>query len=155
LGKLINVAMQKFIPATKKSILIRFRKQNGAWVEKLLPPKTTIFRIAGSVDPYYLKGRPDFDDSTNQRFFTFLWGIPYPINLTDKHPDLIQLTNQQGNVQLMLNEADEYGYQRGLMIKGKKGMDINFVLLIAVGISVLVGIANLVIAMQASGVSFT
>ena len=147
--------MQKFIPATKKSIIVRFRKQNGAWVEKLLPPKTMKFKVSGSGDPYYIKGRPDIDDSTNQRFFTYLWGIPYPIKFNDAHPDLIQMTNQQGNVQLMLNEADEYGYQRGLMIKGKKGMDINMILLIAVGITALISIATLIITIQGAGLTFT
>ena len=154
MGKLTNLVMQKFMPAAKKSIIVRFRKQNGAWVEKLLPPKTMQFKIAGSGDPYYIKGRPDIDDETNQRFYTFLWGIPYPIKYNDKHPDLIQMTNQQGNVQLMLNEADEYGYQRGLMIKGKKGLDINMMLLIGIGICVLVSLATLAMVIQSSGVTF-
>jgi len=140
MGRLMKMIMQKFLPATKKSILIKFRKKNGAWTEFLLPPNKESFKMKGNETVYYIKGTPDIEDSTNQRCYNFISGIPYPIDLSSKHPEMLENFNKEGNLAMMLTEADQQGYDRAMLVKKKKVFDVAMWTLIAVGINLLISI---------------
>lgn len=142
MGKLMNILIQKLIPATKKSHLIRFRKANGAWVEFLLAPSKRNFKVKGSNNVYYLNGVSDIDDSTNQRFWTFLYGISNPVRFHDKHPDLIAVERNKGNMQMQLHEADQQGYDRAMLVTGAKSNNMMLIVVLVVGLNL---VATLII----------
>jgi hypothetical protein len=146
LGKILNLITQKFLPPTKKSVLIKFRKPNGAWTEIMLPPTQSSFKIKGNDTVYYLKDTPDIDDSTNQRMYTFLSGIPYPIDMHSQHPSLSNEFNKQGNLAMMLTEADQQGYDRAALLKKKPKFDVQLWTFIVSAITLLIclGIAAMV-----------
>jgi len=156
LGRVINALMQKLLPAAKKSVLIKFRKNNGAWKEFLLPPKKNKFKVRGYKGTYYVKGTPDVEDSTNQRTYTFFSGIFYPISINRQHPELLSIYRESGESQdLEMEMHEQYAFLKAGLIKGKKDNQMLLMLIvIGVGINVLATIAFGFMMMQASGISF-
>lgn len=152
MGKLMNILLQKFSPAAKKKILIKFRKTNGAWTEIMLSATKDSFKIKGNDTVYYIKGTPDVDDTTNQRSYTFLSGIPYPIDLASKHPEMINEFNKQGNLAMMLTEADQQGYDRAMLVKKKKMFDTAMWTFIIVAVNLLISLG---VAAMVSGIGAT
>lgn len=146
MGRLMNLVYQKLLPATKKSFWIDFRKKNGAWTAFQLPPASKSFKEGGTI--YYLKGTPEIDNSTNQRKYIFLQDVPYPIGFNHAHEQLLKVNADFGNISMQLTEADEQGFQRAMLLKGKKGLDPITLLLIMVGISLL---ASLIILYMTYG----
>ena len=141
MGKLMNLAIQKFLPMTKKSLMIRFRRKNGRWLELLVPPSKESFHFGKDGTPYNIAGIPDIEDDTNQREFMFFEGIPYPIKSHSQHPELLVMGREAGNQQIMLINAEERGFQKALLLKGGKKTDLMMFVLIAVAINLLVSIA--------------
>jgi len=141
MGRLMNDIVQKFMPMTKKSILVRFRRKNGRWVEILVPPSKETFHFGKTGTPYNITGIPDIEDGTGQREFTFFEGIPYPIKAHSQHPELLVMGREAGNQQIMLINAEERGFQKALLLKGGKKTDLMMFVLIAVAINLLVSIA--------------
>lgn len=137
MGKLLNVLLQKVMPGTLKSHLIKFRKSNGAWTEFMLAPNRKEFKVKGSDTVYYLKGVPDINDSTNQREWCFLYGIPHPIKFHSEHPSLIDIEKNKGNMVMQLTEADQQGYERASLINANKKADLVFWILIIVALNLM------------------
>lgn len=136
MGILINLIIQKIIPATRKSIWIEFRKTNGAWTTFLLSPSKKSFIIDKIT--YNIEGRPEIDDFTNQRKFYFVHGVSSPLNFDKRHAELIGINKEQGNVSMALAEADELGFQKALLLKNKKGLDPLFIIAIITAITLVV-----------------
>lgn len=141
MGRLMNDFIQKIIPGAKKSLLIRFRRKNGRWLEILVPPSKESFHFGKEGTPYNITGIPDIEDETNQREFMFFEGIPYPIKSHSQHPELLVMGREAGNQQIMLINAEERGFQKALLLKGGKKTDFMLYVLIAVAINLLVSIA--------------
>jgi len=141
MGKLITILIQKFLPAAKKSFLIDFRKRNGAWTNFLIAPNQLSFKVKGLI--YYLKGRPEIDNTTNQRKYVYLEGIPYPIVFDEGHDHLLKINADFGNIALQLTEATEQGFQQAMLLKAKRGMDPMLIILILCGITLLMVLVNI------------
>lgn len=155
MGKLKEILITKIMPARRKRIWINFRRGNGAWVSFTLKPSTKEFRYPPKdTTPYYIKGRPDLEDFTNQRIYTFVEGVNNPINFDSQHPDLIQLQKEKGNLALLLTEAEEQGYQKAMLLKTKKGMDIQLLTFILIAVNLLATIFFGWIILDSMGVSF-
>jgi len=141
MGRLMNDLVQKFMPMAKKSLLVRFRRKNGRWLEILVPPSKESFHFGKDGTPYNITGIPDVEDETGQREFMFFEGIPYPIKSHSQHPELLVMGREAGNQQIMLINAEERGFQKALLLKGGKKTDFMMFVLIAVAINLLVSIA--------------
>jgi len=141
MGRLQNDVMQKFMPAARKMIRIRFRRKNGRWLEFDLSPGKDTFHFKGSDAVYRIEGLPDFEDETSQRLYTYFEGVPYAIKSHTQHPELLVMGREAGNQQIQLINAEERGFQRALLLKTKK--DVNFLMyvLIITGINLLVSLA--------------
>lgn len=127
-----TILFQKFMSGAKKSLWIHFRKKNGAWEDFLLPPSNREFKRGNTT--YLIAGVPEIDNFTNQRRYYYLEGISDPIAFHSAHPNLIAINKEQGNINLMLGEAEETAYQKALLLKNKSGFDPIW---IAVGVSAL------------------
>jgi len=139
MGRLKNDVIQKFIPAAKKMLRIRFRRINGRWIEfDVSPSKKTFHFGKGSDAIYQIIGIPDIEDDTGQREFVFFEGVPYPIKTHSQHPELLVMGREAGNQQIMFTQAEERGFQKALLLKGGKKVDLMMYMLIAVGINLLV-----------------
>lgn len=136
MGKLINTLIQKFVPSTKKSFLIKYRKPNGSWIEFFIAPSKKHFRFKGSDKVYRLEGIPDIDDTTSQRTFHFVHDISHPIKFNSKVVDLIEVEKSRGSQQMQLLEADQQGFQRATLLFGNKQKDYWLFVLIGVGINI-------------------
>jgi hypothetical protein len=141
MGRLMNDIVQKFMPMAKKSLLVRFRRKNGRWLEILVPPSKESFHFGQTGTPYNITGIPDIEDETGQREFMFFEGIPYPIKSHSQHPELLVMGREAGNQQIMLINAEERGFQKALLLKGGKKTDFMMFVLIAVAINLLISIA--------------
>jgi len=141
MSRLKNDIVQKFMPAAKKMIRIRFRRRNGRWIEFDVPPSKLTFHFGkGNDSIYQITGIPDIEDDTGQREFVFFEGVPYPIKSHTQHPELLVMGREAGNQQIMLTQAEERGFQKALLLKGGKKVDLMMYLLIAVAINLLVTI---------------
>ena len=140
MGRLMNDITQKFLPAAKKQIRVRFRRKNGRWLEIDVPPGKESFHFGKEGSPYQLTGIPDIEDETGQREFVFFEGVPYPIKSHTQHPELLVMGREAGNQQIMLINAEERGFQKALLLKGGGKTDWMLYLLIAVGINLLITI---------------
>jgi len=141
MSRLQNDIMQKFLPAAKKMLRIRFRRTNGRWAEFDVPPSKKTFHFGkGNDSIYQITGIPDIEDDTNQREFVFFEGVPYPIKSHSQHPELLVMGREAGNQQIMLTQAEERGFQKALLLKGGKKVDLMMYLLIAVVVNLLVSI---------------
>lgn len=142
MGKLLTILLQKMLPSARKAHLVKFRRPNGAWVEFLLSPNKQNFKVKGSSNVYYLKGVPDIDDTTNQRVWTFLHGISNPVKLHSKHPDLVEVEKNKGNMQMQLVESDQQGYERAMLVTGNKTNNHMLLVILVVGLNL---VATLII----------
>ena len=142
MSRLKNDIMQKFMPAAKKMLRIRFRRKNGRWIEfDVSPTKKTFHFGKGETSVYQITGIPDIEDDTGQREFVFFEDVPYPIKAHSQHPELLVMGREAGNQQIMLTQAEERGLQKALLLKGgKKGPDLMIYMLIAVAVNVMVSI---------------
>ena len=141
MGRLMNDIMQKFMPAAKKQIRIRFRRKNGRWIEFDVNPGKETFHFYKSEALYQITGIPDIEDETGQREFVFFEGVPYPIKSHSDHPALLVMGREAGNQQIMLAQAEERAFQKASLLKGGKKQDLMLYVLIAVAINLLVSIA--------------
>ena len=141
MGRLTNDILQKFMPAAKKQIRIRFRRKNGRWIEIDVPPSKETFHFGQDSTPYQIVGIPDIEDDTGQREYTFFEGVPYPIRTHTQHPELLVMGREAGNQQIMLINAEERGFQKALLLRGGKKTDYMLFVLIAVAINLLISIA--------------
>jgi hypothetical protein len=135
MGRLMNDLIQKFMPMTKKSFMIRFRRKNGRWLEIMVPPSKESFHFGRQATPYNITGIPDIEDATGQREYVFFEGIPYPIKSHSQHPELLVMGREAGNQQIMLINAEERGFQKALLLRGGKKTDFMLYILIAVVIN--------------------
>ena len=138
MGRLMNDLQQKFMPAAKKMIRVRFRRKNGRWLEIDVPPGKESFHFGKAGTPYQLIGIPDIEDSTAQREFVFFEGVPYPIKSHTQHPELLVMGREAGNQQIMLINAEERGFQKAMLLKGGGKKDYMLYVLIAVAINLLI-----------------
>ena len=141
MSRLKNDILQKFMPAAKKMLRIRFRRKNGRWIEfDVSPSKQTFHFGKGSESLYRIEGIPDIEDDTGQREYVFFEGVPHPIKSHSQHPELLVMGREAGNQQIMLTQAEERGFQKALLLKGGKKVDFMMYMLIAVVINLLVTI---------------
>lgn len=138
MGRIVNDVQQKLLPAAKKAIRIRFRRNNGRWIEFDLNPGKKNFNFKGGEDLYQLQGLPDFEDETGQRLYTFFEGVPYPVKSHQQHPELLVMGREAANQQIMLINAEERGYQKAMLLKNKKEKDLNLYILIGVAINIII-----------------
>ena len=138
MGRLMNDLMQKFMPAAKKQIRIRFRRNNGRWIEIDVPPGKKSFHFGKDESSYQITGIPDIEDDTGQREFVFFEGVPYPIKTHSQHPELLVMGREAGNQQIMLINAEERGFQKALLLKGNKKGDFMLYILLIAGLNLLV-----------------
>jgi len=141
MGRLINDIQQKFLPAAKKALRVRFRRKNGRWLEFDLAPGKETFHFKGSDAVYRLEGLPDYEDATGQRLHTYFEGVPYPVKSHTQHPELLVMGREAGNQQIQLINAEERGFQRALLLKSKKDQNFILYVLIITGINLLVSLA--------------
>jgi len=138
MGRLLNDLTQKFLPAAKKTVRVRFRRKNGRWLEIDVPPGKESFHFGKAGTPYQLIGIPDVEDATGQREFVFFEGVPYPIKSHTQHPELLVMGREAGNQQIMLISAEERGFQKALLLKGGGKKDLMLYVLIAIAINLVV-----------------
>lgn len=152
MGKIMRLIMQKFMPNTKKSLLVKMRRKNGVWIEKMIPPSKPNFKLKGGQEIYYLRGTPDIEDFTGQRSFTFLEGIPDPVHFSIEHPKLMVIGEEAKDHQTDLQMQEEIGFQKAMLIKGKKDMNFMLLILLIVGINIIVSIAGFYMILDKLGV---
>lgn len=142
MGRLWNDIQQKFLPAAKKAIRVKFRRTNGRWLEFDINPSKKNFTFKGGEDLYQIQGLPDFEDETGQRTFVFFEGVPYPVKSHKQHPELLVMGSEAKNQQIMLINAEERGFQKAMLLKGKKEKDIMMWIVVgAVALNLLITIA--------------
>jgi len=142
LGRLWNDIQQKFMPAAKKAIRIKFRRTNGRWLEFDMAPSRKNFTFKGGEDLYQIQGLPDFEDETGQRTYVFFEGVPYPVKSHKQHPELLVMGREAANQQIMLINAEERGFQKAMLLKGKKEKDIMmWIVVAAVALNLLITVA--------------
>ena len=132
MGRLWNDIQQKFLPAAKKAIRIKFRRTNGRWIEFDIAPSKKNFTFKGGEDLYQIQGLPDFEDETGQRTYMFFEGVPYPVKSHKQHPELLVMGREAANQQIMLINAEERGFQKAMLLKGKKDKDLMMWILVGV-----------------------
>jgi len=141
MGRMMNDLQQKFLPSAKKAMRIRFRRNNGRWIEFDLNPGKRQFNFKNGEDLYQIQGLPDFEDGTGQRLYTFFEGVPYPVKSHQQHPELLVMGREAANQQIMLINAEERGYQKAMLLKNKKEKDLTLYILIACGINIVISAA--------------
>lgn len=142
MGRLWNDIQQKFMPAAKKAIRIKFRRTNGRWLEFDIAPSRKNFTFKGGEDLYQIQGLPDFEDETGQRTYVFFEGVPYPVKSHKQHPELLVMGREAANQQIMLINAEERGFQKAMLLKGKKEKDIMmWIVVAAVALNLLITVA--------------
>ncbi len=121
-SKIIYLIKQKFLPAKKKDFIAEIRLKNGFRLIKPIPNHVTSFKLKKTSIPYYLEGKPDTDDFTGQKLYTFLEGCSYPIKFDEEQEHIVQVAKNFGNSEDELILADDNGYKRGMLL-AKTGMD--------------------------------
>jgi len=138
MGRLLNDIMMKLPIGANKQIRIRFRRKTGRWIEFDVPPSKETFHFGKSEAVYQITGVPDIEDFSNQREYVFFEGVPYPIKSHNQHPELLVMGREAGNQQIMLNQAEERGFQKAMLLKGNKKGDFMLYILIGVAVNLLV-----------------
>lgn len=135
--KIIYLIKQKILPSAKKDLIAEIRLKNGYRLFKPIPNHVKSFKLKKDLLPYYIEGKPDVDDFTGQKLYTFLEGCSYPIKFDSEHDHVISVSKNFGNSEDELILADDNGYKRGMLL-AKTGMDF-------AKFAFVVGLINLVI----------
>jgi hypothetical protein len=121
-SKIIYLIKQKFLPNSKKDFIAEIRLKNGFRLVKPIPNHVSSFKLKKDNIPYYLEGKPDTDDFTGQKLYTYIEGCSYPIKFDAEQEHVIQVAKNFGNSEDELILADDNGYKRGMLL-AKSGMD--------------------------------
>lgn len=146
----LTLLYQKLLPNAKKSLWIKVRKKSGAWRDFLLAPSKNKFKADGMT--YMVIGKPDIDDFTNQRVYTFLQGVSTPVKFDETHPQLITANQDLGNMDMLLDNAEMDGFMKAGLLKKKSAIDPLWLILIGTAIIVVFHTLMLMSIMDKLGV---